>query len=45
MAALERRGVRWIFADLRATEVSPRLEDFATTRYRNADVTIYRLHD
>ena len=40
---LERRGVRWIFADRRATEVSPELEKFATLRYRNDDVLIYRL--
>ena len=43
MSELERRGVRWIFADRRATEISPELEDFATVRYRNADVLIYRL--
>jgi hypothetical protein len=45
MAELKRRGVKWIFADLRATEVSPRLDEFATPRFRNADVMIYRLHD
>ena len=43
MSELEQRGVRWIFADRRATEISPELEDFATVRYRNADVLIYRL--
>ena len=43
ISELERRGVTWIFADRRATEVSPELEEFATLRYRNADVLIYRL--
>lgn len=43
MTALEQRGVRWIFADRRATSVSPRLEEFATLRYSNADVMIFRL--
>jgi len=43
MSALGRRGVRWIFADRRATAVSPQLDEFATLRYRNADVLIYRL--
>ena len=43
ISALERRGVRWIFADRRATEVSPELEEFASLRYRNDDVLIYRL--
>ena len=43
ISALERRGVRWIFADRRATAVSPELEEFASLRYRNDDVLIYRL--
>ena len=43
ISELERRGVRWIFADRRATVVSPELEKFATLRYRNTDVLIYRL--
>ena len=34
---------QWIFADRRATEVSPRISRFAETVYSNADVTIYRL--
>jgi hypothetical protein len=40
---LERRGVRWIFADRGATTVSPRLADFATLRYRNTEVLIYQV--
>ena len=43
ISELERRGVRWIFADRRATLVSPALEELATLRYRNDDVLIYRL--
>ena len=43
MSALQRRGVRWIFADRLATAVSPQLDGFATLRYSNADVLIYRL--
>ncbi|MBC7595724.1 MAG: hypothetical protein H7288_17610 [Kineosporiaceae bacterium] len=43
MTALQRRGVRWIFADRRATAVSPRLGELATLSYSNADVMIYRL--
>jgi hypothetical protein len=43
ITALERQGVRWIFADHRATTVSPHLAEFATPRYSNAEVTIYRL--
>jgi hypothetical protein len=43
ISELEQRGVRWIFADRRATLVSPDLEELATLRYRNADVLIYRL--
>lgn len=43
LTALERRGVRWIFADRRATAVSPNLAQLATLSYRNADVMIFRL--
>ncbi len=43
ISELERRGVKWIYADRRATEVSPLLGKFATLRYRNDDVLIYRL--
>lgn len=43
IAALERRGVRWIFADSRATAVSPALEDLATLRYSNREVMIFEL--
>jgi hypothetical protein len=43
ISELERRGVRWIFADRRATVVSPDLAELATLRYRNDDVLIYRL--
>ena len=43
MTALQRRGVRWIFADRRATSVSPQLDTFATLRYSNADVMVYQL--
>lgn len=43
MTALQRRGVHWIFADRRATSVSPQLDTFATLRYSNADVMVYRL--
>ncbi len=45
MSQLSRRGVRWIFADRRATEVSPKLAKFATLEYRNHDVGIYRLDE
>jgi hypothetical protein len=43
ISELKRRGVRWIFADRRATLVSPDLDELATLRYRNDDVLIYRL--
>lgn len=43
MSALKRHGVRWIFADRRATAISPQLAEFATLRHSNADVMIYRL--
>ncbi len=40
---LERRGVDWIFADLRATRISPRLGELATLEFENREVQIYRL--
>ena len=43
IAALERRGVRWIFADSRATAVSPALKDLARLRYSNREVMIFEL--
>jgi hypothetical protein len=43
IAALERRGVRWIFADSRATAVSPELKDLATLRYSNREVMVFEL--
>jgi hypothetical protein len=43
IADLERRGVDWIFADRRATVISPRLGELASEAYRNGDVVIYRL--
>ncbi|MGZ8801823.1 MAG: hypothetical protein ACXWZL_04170 [Mycobacterium sp.] len=45
ISALERQGVRWIFADRRATVVSRKLDRLATLRYDNDDVLIYRLED
>ena len=38
-------GARWIFADTRATKISPRLKSLATLRYTSAHIRIYRLHD
>ena len=43
IAQLERRGVHWIFADRRATRISPRLDELATLEFRNDEVQIYRL--
>ncbi len=43
IATLERRGVRWIFADRRATHVAPELANYATLRYRTADVLVYEI--
>ena len=43
ITALQRRGVRWIFADSRATAVSPALKDLATLRYSNREVMIFEL--
>jgi hypothetical protein len=42
-AALRHRGVRWIFADRRATAVSSRLDRYATPRYANSEVRIYEI--
>jgi hypothetical protein len=42
---LRRSGVRWIFADRRATSVSPELGRYAALRYADPDVRIYRLAD
>lgn len=36
-------AARWIFADRRATAVSPRLAELADLQYRNEDVVIYEL--
>jgi hypothetical protein len=36
-------GARWIFADTRASEISPRLESLATLRYQSKHIKIYRL--
>jgi hypothetical protein len=38
-------GARWIFADRRATRISPELERLADLRYRSANIRIYRLAD
>jgi hypothetical protein len=38
-------GARWIFADRRATRISPGLERLADLRYRSANIRIYRLAD
>jgi hypothetical protein len=38
-------GARWIFADTRATMVSPRLKTLAALRYTSTHVRIYRLRD
>jgi hypothetical protein len=36
-------GAQWIFADTRASEISPRLENLATLRYASKHIKIYRL--
>jgi hypothetical protein len=36
-------GARWIFADRRATRISPELGRLADLRYRSANIRIYRL--
>jgi hypothetical protein len=36
-------GARWIFADRRATPISPELARLADLRYRSANIRIYRL--
>jgi hypothetical protein len=38
-------GARWIFADTRATKISPRLATLASLRYTSKHIRIYRLHD
>jgi PAS domain-containing protein len=38
-------GARWIFADRRATRISPELGRLARLRYRSANIQIYRLAD
>jgi hypothetical protein len=38
-------GARWIFADRRASTISPRLRDLATLRYQSTNISIYRLAD
>ena len=45
VAKLREQGVSWIFADRRATRISPDLGRYATLAYQNADVRIYRLSD
>jgi hypothetical protein len=46
LAQLRRNyGTRWIFADTRATKISPRLRTLATLRYTSAHIRIFRLHD
>ncbi|WP_344975028.1 hypothetical protein, partial [Streptosporangium fragile] len=41
----DRYGVRWLFADERRGEVSPRLADVAELRFRAGGYAVYRLHD
>ena len=36
-------GTRWIFADKRASSISPKLEELAELEYRNPTVDVYRL--
>jgi hypothetical protein len=36
-------GAQWIFADTRASEISPRLKNFATLQYESTHIKIYRL--
>src|SRR5215213_165302 len=38
-------GGRWIFADRRASRISPRLSELATLRYQSRNIQIYRLAD
>jgi hypothetical protein len=38
-------GARWVFADRRASPVSPRLAALATLRYESPNISIYRLAD
>jgi hypothetical protein len=39
----DRYGARWLFADRRASPVSPSLSEFAQVRYRTGIVTVYEL--
>ncbi|MEP6816510.1 MAG: hypothetical protein ABI873_13260, partial [Marmoricola sp.] len=43
VARLRHHGVSWIFADRRATRISPDLDQYATLAYANSDVRVYRL--
>ncbi|MGZ4493584.1 MAG: hypothetical protein ACXVWU_02685 [Nocardioides sp.] len=43
MARLRGHGVTWIYADRRATTVSPALHRFARLRYANRTVLVYQL--
>jgi hypothetical protein len=36
-------GAQWIFADTRASEISPRLKNLASLRYESKHIKIYRL--
>jgi hypothetical protein len=38
-------GARWIFADNRATTISPRLKKLAKLRYESENIGIHRLRD
>jgi hypothetical protein len=38
-------GARWIFADRRATRISPKLKRLASLRYESQNIRIYRLRD
>jgi hypothetical protein len=38
-------GARWVFADRRASAISPRLAQLAELRYRSSNISIYRLAD
>lgn len=40
---LQRRGVRWLYADTAASDVSPDLADYADAVHHSGTVTVYRL--
>ena len=40
---LRRLGVRWLYADNRAGEVSPKLKDFVRLRHATLDATVYEI--